>query len=468
MWDDEYKNNMNEDVNTENIAEHVVETPQDTVEYVAGSVETSVEKFAEETMNAGENAENTEGHKKKKGKFWLSGLKMAGVAVVFGLIAGSVFFGVNYVANKAFPSSNSVVPSDVIKETTGITVNKIDAVASDGKVIMDVSQVIENSIPSVVAFSGTVTQSYMINPFFGGNYEQEVAVSGSGIIIGQNDKELLIVTNAHVVDGVNDLKVTFVDGTEVSAVVKGSKSNKDIAVAAVNLADVPADTLQHISIVEVGDSEALKMGQPVIAIGNALGEGQSSTVGWISALDRTITIDGTEYDHLIMTDAAINHGNSGGALLNVNGQLIGITSAKNASAEVEGMGYAIPISSVEDIINNLMNKEVRDKVPEDKVGYLGIAGLDITKSITANYGWPQGVLITNVVDDCPADVAGLLKNDIIYAFDGEDVTSIEGLHDLMGYYAEGETVKVDFYRIENGEYEAKSVEVTLGNRSKNQ
>lgn len=475
---DEFDNNEEKNIETgssattESAFEGTVLSEEDAMNSVLE--EMNVTPMAEEMIEGSEviesivtSAKNTVADEVKP-RLWVKGLKFVSVAALFGLIAGGVFFGVNYAANKILPTNNGVNSEDIIRETTGITVNKIDAVQSDGMVIMDVSQVVENAIPSVVAFNGTVTQSYMLSPFFGGNYEQEVPVSGSGIIIGQNDKELLLVTNAHVVDGVNDIKVTFVDGAVVPAVVKGSKSNKDIAVAAVNLKDIPAETLKHIAVVEVGDSDALKMGQPVIAIGNALGEGQSSNVGWISGLNRNITIDGNQYDNLIMTDAAINHGNSGGALLNIHGQLIGITSAKNAGAEVEGMGYAIPISSVEDIINNLMNKVVREKVSEDRVGYLGITGLDITASISSSYGWPEGALITKVSENSPAQKAGLFKNDIIYAFDGEDVSSFEGLRDLMGYYAEGETVKIDYYRIVNGEYEKMSAEVTLGNRSKEQ
>lgn len=394
--------------------------------------------------------------------------RFVGVAAAFGVIGGAAFYGVNYAADQAF-GTNVVSPEEVISETAGIVVNKTDSSVDSGEImIMDVSGVVEEAMPSAVAITGKVVQNYTINPFFGGSYEAESPVSGSGIIIGQNGTELLIVTNAHVIDGVQDLTVAFIDGTTAEAVVKGTKSNRDLAVIAVSLEKMSKETLSSISIIEIGDSDAVKMGQPVIAIGNALGEGQSSTVGWISGLDRTITIDGNEYENLIMTDAAINPGNSGGALLNMDGQLIGINSAKYADEDVEGMGYAIPISLVADIINDLMNREIREKVAADKIGYLGVAGIDIDETISKTYNWPVGALITQITENGPAAKAGLLKSDVVIGFDGEDITSFEQLRELMEYYAEGETVKVDFYRLENGEYVEKSVEVTLGNRSANE
>ena len=389
-----------------------------------------------------------------------------GKAVAFGLIAGVVFFGVNYAADKMF-GEEEIPPADIINETTGIVVNKSDNVTTSGSmVVMDVSGVIEGAMPSSVAISGTAITTYQISPFFGGAYEAEQPVSGSGVIIGQNDTELLMVTNAHVVDGVDGITVTFIDGTTANAVVKGMKSNRDIAVIAVSLDQLSKETLSNIAIIEIGDSKALQMGQPVIAIGNALGEGQSATVGWVSALDRTIVIGGQEYENMIMTDAAINPGNSGGALLNSKGQLVGINSAKYSDEKVEGMGYAIPISSVTDIINDLMNRKVRNKVAEDKIGYLGISGMDISKSISQAYGWPAGLLINMIGEDSPAQKAGLYKNDILVSFDGEDITSLEQLYELMEYYEAGETVTIEFYRLNNGEYVLNSVDVTLGNRNK--
>lgn len=405
-----------------------------------------------------------------KKKHWFAApLKFVGIAAAFGLVAGGVFYGINYAADKAM-GTNVVIPKETESETTGIVVNRSDSVIEASQMantdIMDVSRIVEKTMPSAVAITGNATVNYNFSPFFSNSYE--TPISGSGVIIGQNDTELLIVSNAHVVEDVNNLTVTFIDGSTANAVVKGTKTNKDIAVIAVKLQDLSKETLSNISIVEIGDSESLKMGQPVIAIGNALGEGQSSNVGWISALNRTITIESTEYENLIMTDAAINPGNSGGALLNMNGQLVGITSAKYSDEKVEGMGYAIPISSVEDIINDLMNRQVRTKVDEDKIGYLGINGLDVTSDISRGYNWPEGVLITIIGDNTPAQNAGLLKNDIIYGFDGEDITSIDQLHELLEYYEAGETVVVDFYRLTDGEFKENSIEITLGNRSQAQ
>lgn len=421
-----------------------------------------------DSENSG-NSENSvceEPKKKKKG--FLGAVKFVGMAAAFGLIAGVVFFGVNFAANKAV-GAKAETPLETVRETAGIVVNKTDTSASGGSVeVMDVSNVIDSAMPSAVAITGTVTTTHQLNPFFGNVYETEEPISGSGVIIGQNGTELLIVTNAHVVENVNGIAVTFIDGSNANAVVKGAKNDCDIAVIAVNLSDLSAETLSGISIIEIGDSDSLKMGQPVVAIGNALGEGQSSTVGWISALNRTITIDGQEYKNMIMTDAAINPGNSGGALLNMNGQLVGINSAKYADEKVEGMGYAIPISSVTDIINNLMNRQVRTKVDEDKIGYLGVSGMDISKGISQAYGWPEGLLITTIGENSPASNAGLLKNDILTEFDGEDVTSLEQLRSLMEYYREGETITISFYRLENGEYELKTIDVTLSSRSANQ
>lgn len=402
----------------------------------------------------------------KKKKWFSASLRFVAKAAVFGLVAGCVFYGINYAADKAM-GTNVVIPTETEKETTGITVNRSDPALMASQMtstsIMDVSKIVEKNMPSAVAITGSTTVNYSFNPFFPNSYE--APVSGSGVIIGQNDTELLIVSNAHVVEGINDLTVTFIDGSTAGAVLKGAKTNKDIAVIAVKLTDLSAETLASIAIVEIGDSDSLKMGQPVIAIGNALGEGQSSNVGWISALDRTITIESTEYENLIMTDAAINPGNSGGALLNMDGQLVGITSAKYSDEKVEGMGYAIPISSVEDIINDLMNRQIRTKVDTDKIGYLGINGLDVTRDISRSYNWPEGVLITIIGEGSPAQQAGILKNDIIFEFDGQGVTSIDELHDLIEYYEAGETVEVKYYRLADGEFKENSIQVTLGNRS---
>lgn len=391
--------------------------------------------------------------------------KLVASAAVFGIVAGGVFYGVNYMADKKF-GTNVITPTEAIFEiaTTSTTVTPDNAeTVSATNLGMDVSNLVQSSMPAMVSVTGTVTVSYGFSPFFGGG-TAESPTAGSGVIIGQSDNELLIVTNAHVVDQVNNLKVSFVDGTTADATVKGSKSNKDIAVISVKLADLTEETKNSIAIIEIGDSDKLEVGQPVIAIGNALGEGQSVTVGWVSSLKNTITIDGTVYEDLVRISAAINPGNSGGALLNPQGQLIGINSAKSTETNVEGIGYAIPISSVKDIINDLMNRVNREKVEDGQSGYLGIAGIDITSDISRVYGWPVGVAISQVEEDGAAAKAGLVKNDILVGLDGVDFDSMSELKELLSYYRAGETVKIEYYRIENGEYVLTNTDITLGAR----
>jgi serine protease Do len=402
--------------------------------------------------------------------------KLVVSAVVFGMIAGATMFGVNKLGEKLDPdTSNIEIPTTKIESVTlGDKSNSTTAslVQTEDDVDiqqMNVKEVVKAAMPSIVAINGTTTvstsSSYGMFGYPYGGMTQEATTSGTGIIVGKNDTELLIVTNAHVVDGVSNLTCTFVDEESVDMTVKGSKANKDIAVVAVNLSDIKQSTLSKIAIAELGDSDSMELGDQVVAIGNALGEGQSATVGYISALNRSITIDGTEYSNLIMTDAAINPGNSGGALLNAEGRVIGINSAKSAQTDVEGMGYAIPISSVRDILDNLMTKKTRQKVSDDKASYLGISGVDVTSSIAKAYGYPQGILLQKVEDGSAASKAGLLKNDIITSFDGETVSSFTDLKNLMKYYESGETVTIEYYRVEKGEYVLMSVDVTLGHNS---
>lgn len=399
-------------------------------------------------------------NKPQKKGFFKKGIKLVAGALVFGLVAGSAFYGVNYAGDKLL-GTNTVTGNT---NTSAITLNTVSGSTQNTNLaIMDMSVIAENATPSIVQINGTVTSTNYYSFFTGETYESPC--SGSGIIIGQNDTELLIVTNAHVVEDVNSLTVTFNNDATAAAVVKGSKSSSDLAVIAVELASLDADTLNSIAIAEIGNSDELRVGEPVIAIGNALGEGISVTVGWVSALNRTITIDSTVYENLIMTDAAINPGNSGGALLNSQGQVIGINSAKYTDEKVEGMGYAIPISSVADIIEDLMNKETRTQVAEENASYLGITAMDITDSISKSYGWPVGVSVMQVAEGSPAAAAGLVKYDIIYSFDGEEVENFEELRKTMSYYRAGETVVIGYYHLNNGEYEERSVEVTLGSKS---
>ena len=315
-------------------------------------------------------------------------------------------------------------------------------------------------MPSVVSITNLSVQQ--VQNFFGGIQEQESKSAGSGIIISQTDEELLIVTNNHVVEGYDSLTVSFIDEESVAANVKGTNANKDLAVIAVSLDDIKQSTLDAIAVAQLGDSTALKVGEPTIAIGNALGYGQSVTVGIVSATGRTL--DGFDGE-LIQTDAAINPGNSGGALLNANGEVIGINTAKVSDSTVEGMGYAIPISDASDIIQNLMNQKTKTKVDESERGYLGIQGYDVDEDSSMMYNMPVGVYVAEVENGSAAKKAGISKGNIIVEFDGTTIDSMESLQEVMQYYAAGEEVEVKISVPENnGEYTEKTVTLTLGKK----
>ena len=328
---------------------------------------------------------------------------------------------------------------------------------------MSVTSVAKAAIPAMVQLSGetTVTQQSI----FGYGQSYKANTSGTGIIVGKNDTEILILTNAHVIESVENLNCTFVDNQSVLATVKGSKADKDVAVVAVSLNDIQASTLSSIAIAELGDSENVVVGQEVVAIGNALGEGQSVTNGIISALDRSITVNNVTFDGLFMTNAAINSGNSGGALLDADGKVIGINFAKTSEDGVEGMAYSIPISNVRDLIDSLMNRKTRTKVTTEEQGFLGIAAIDITSQMSSYYGYPQGIQIRTVEEGSAADKAGLGKYDIIVSFDDQSITSMSSLQSLLTYYKTGETVAVEYYHLEGNQYVLKSVDVTLGKRN---
>lgn len=297
----------------------------------------------------------------------------------------------------------------------------------------------------------------------GRTYTYEEESCGSGIIIGKNDEELLICTNYHVVEDATEITVGFVDDEVYEAAVKGSDESNDLAVVAVKLSDISDDTMDQIKIAQIGDSDELVVGEQVVAIGNALGYGQSVTTGIVSALNRTIEADGYDDTALIQTDAAINGGNSGGALLDMNGYVIGINSAKIAASGVEGMGYAIPISYAKPILEDLMNKKTRtETVDEEDSAYIGISGEGVTEEMASLYGIPKGVFITEVAEDSPAAEAGLQKGDIITKFDGSSVSSMEDLRDTLAYYAAGEEVKLTVSTADNGEYKEDTVNLTLG------
>ena len=302
-------------------------------------------------------------------------------------------------------------------------------------------------------------------PWFGRGQTYEIPSSGSGIIMGQNDEELLIVTNNHVVENATSLSVAFVDSTSVEATIKGMDADADLAVIAVPLKDIPEATFSQISIATLGNSDELKVGNGVIAIGNALGFGQSITVGFVSALDREVTTDGTTTRNLLQTDAAINPGNSGGALLNMKGEVIGINAAKYSSTEVEGIGYAIPISKAEDIINSLMTKRTRNNIVEEgKEGYLGIQGLTVDDSMARQLGMPSGVFVSGIVEGGAASKTDLREKDIITKFDDQTVRSMASLQELLKYYKEGETVNLTVQSLKDGEYVERTIEITLGGK----
>jgi serine protease Do len=357
---------------------------------------------------------------------------------------------------------------ELAKTTTG-TASTSSSSSDNGS--MSIADIVENCMPSVVSITNVGTTEF--RTFFG-TYEQESQSSGSGIIIGQNDTELLIVTNNHVIANAKEISVYFnSDGEDadddnvISAKVKGTDSSKDLAVISVQLSDIPAETMDIIKIATIGDSSALKVGEQVVAIGNAYGYGLSVTSGIVSALNRevSVTSDGqTITNRLIQTDAAINPGNSGGALLNSKGELIGINSVKFISEDVEGMGYAIPITDVESIIGDLMNKVTRDKVDTASQGYLGISDcVDVTDDVSENYNMPVGVYVRNVISGLGAEAAGMQNGDIITKLDGTTITGYTQLKETLSYYSAGETIEVIVQRAEGNSYVEKTLEITLSN-----
>ena len=397
--------------------------------------------------------------------------KAAGItaaAVLFGTVAGGVMTGVNYVGARLTGLSD--ITASASAETEGTTTAQIPETkaASDGQsttpvsTVTDVSSIAEKAMPSLVAINDTMTVEQ--NNFFGMPQTYQAQSSGSGIIVGQNDTELLVATNNHVVSGATDMKVTFTDSTQVAAAVKGTDSATDLAIIAVKLSDIPSDTMSKIKVSTLGDSDNVKVGEQVIAIGNALGYGQSLTVGYISALDREITDENGIQHTYIQTDAAINPGNSGGALLDLNGNVIGINAAKNASTEVEGMGFAIPISKAQEILNNLMTKKTREAVDESAQGYLGIQGTNIDANASKEYGMPVGIYVYKIVEGGAAANSDLKEKDIITKFDGQSVTNMEELKQMLTYYEGGSTVELTVQSLVNGAYVEHNVQITLGTK----
>ena len=412
------------------------------------------------------------GEPPKPGKKGKMAKKVAGItaaAVLFGTVSGGVMTGVSLIGSRVtglYAANNTQsAPAETQAPAPALTTannNSDQTAATPVSSVNDVSGIVENAMPSVVAINDTMTVQQ--RDFFGMPQTFEAKSSGSGIIVAKSDSELLIATNNHVVEGASDLKVTFVDNKDVSAAVKGTDSATDLAIVAVQLSDIPADTMSKIKVATMGDSDQIKVGQQVIAIGNALGYGQSVTVGYVSALDREIEDEKGISRTFIQTDAAINPGNSGGALLDLNGNVIGINAAKTASTEVEGMGFAIPISKAQDILNTLMTKKTRVAVSEDAQGTLGIRVTNVDPATSKELGMPVGVYVYQIMENGAAANSELKEKDIITKFDGQSVTSMEELTRMLTYYESGSTVTLTVQSLVNGQYVEHEVLITLGQR----
>lgn len=391
-----------------------------------------------------------------KRTFWKKGVAVVASAAIFGGVAGGAFYGIAGNQIKKLDALTNTT-TEVASTTSAATTQSLSltSTASVGNG-MDVSTIAENVMPSVVAIniSAIVEQQGM----FGYTQQYEAEGSGSGIIIGENDSELLMVTNNHVVSDATTVNVTFADGESYEAQVKSTDSDTDLAIVVVKLSDIKESTMNQIKIATIGDSDSLKVGEQVVAIGNALGYGQSVTTGIVSAKDRT---NSTNTTPLIQTDAAINPGNSGGALLNMKGEVIGINSSKYSDTTVEGMGYAIPITAVQDRLDDLMNRQTREKVDESEKGYLGISCATVSSDVSEAYGIPEGVLVTDVASKSAAEKAGIKANYVITKIDGQSISSAEELTEKLNYYAVGETVPITYEYLKDDAYVEKTVDVTL-------
>lgn len=410
---------------------------------------------------------NPKPEKKKKerkpGGFGKQLAKCAALALVFGLVAGGVMTGVNYASGKVLGTTNAGNVQASL--TTGDDSTVQPTAISSSYVATDVSDIVDEVMPSIVAITNVSQTEYQ--SFWGQSKTYESTSCGSGIIVSQDNEYLYVATNNHVVEGANSLTVTFANDDTVSAEIKGTDPSTDLAVVKVALSSIKDDTMSEIKVATLGSSDTLKVGESCIAIGNALGYGQSVTTGVISALNREVSVSdsssSTNYTaELIQTDAAINPGNSGGALLNTVGEVIGINSVKYSDTSVEGIGYAIPMDTAKPIIEELITKE---KVDESNSAYLGIVGVDVTSDVAKTYNMPTGVYVAQVMEGAAAEQAGIQKGDIITKFDGKDVTSMEELSYNMQYYAAGTTVDVVIERSSNGQYEEQTISVTLGKKN---
>ncbi|WP_443734251.1 S1C family serine protease [[Ruminococcus] lactaris] len=416
--------------------------------------------------NNGQGDDGKTPKKKKEHKKMPKAVAVTGLALMFGVVSSATFLTTNYVGTKVL-KLGTTQKSTSTTSTSAVTSNA-SLTKTSSVVTSDVSSVVENVMPSIVSITNMSVQE--VQNYFGGTSKQESESAGTGIIISQNDSELLVVTNNHVVAGSDTLTVTFADGNSVEANIKGTDSEYDVAVVAVPLDSISEDTKKAISVATLGDSTELKVGEPAIAIGNALGYGQSVTTGVISALNRSVsetdqtTGETTESSvKLIQTDAAINPGNSGGALVNASGEVIGINSSKLVGDSVEGVGYAIPISDVSDLIENLMNQETKTKVAEADQGAIGIKGMSVSTEYSQQLNMPEGVYVSEVTKGGGAEKAGMTRGCIITGINGTTVSSMDDLQEQLQYYAKGDEEELTIQVPQsNGEYQEQSVTVILG------
>lgn len=395
---------------------------------------------------------------KKKHKLLRSFTKTVAAAAVFGLVAGAAFQGYN--ALSGIGKSNTEVTGKTGGNTSGSgdDVIAVETGTGQSNTSGDVSTVVDNAMPSIVAINAVLTNT--TSDFFGRQFDEDVEGSGSGIIIAQNDSEILIATNNHVVNNAKTVNIVFADNTKAPATIKGSEPGKDLAIVSVKLSDLQEGTIDNIKIATLGDSKSVKLGEMAIAIGNALGYGQSITVGYISALDREVTVNNVTL-HVLQTDAAINPGNSGGALLNSKGEVIGINSVKYVDENVESVGYAIPITDAIPVINELMNRTILDD--RDKA-YLGIAGKDVTQDYSQRFNMPVGVYVGEIKSGSAAEAAGLKTGDIIVSMNDITVETMADMQEVLGYTKAGSVGTIGIKALEDGKYVDKTINVTFDNR----
>lgn len=400
--------------------------------------------------------------KKASGGFARKLLLCACLGLCFGLFGGLGLYAVQQATGMSFERPTQEIGSrqnEAIPTTSPTSDVKLTTTEGIRIVGSDVSDMVEDVMPAMVAIVKDYTET---SSFWGRTYSEDRQGSGSGIIVAQSDTELILVTNHHVVDGASKLTVTFIDGSTAEAQIKGSDADMDLAVIAIPMDSLGEETRNDIAVARLGDSESLRLGEQVVAIGNALGYGQSVSGGWVSALDREVTFSDGSKGNFIQTDAAINPGNSGGALVNINGEVIGINSSKIGGEYVDGIGFAIPISAARPIIENLMTRETRFEVAQE-TGYMGVT-MQAMRQEHAYLGIPQGMLVTEVEEGSPAEAGGILRGDVITRFEGEKIQSYEDLQEIMQYYGPGTKVTVVVKRLLNGSYEDVELELTLGKR----